>query len=102
MCHKENDNLRCHVRRYHTKLDDMCHREIDDHHDHCKRCHTSMEMTPSSASGYVWSREVPSAITKVRGVLLAQLAASAVNNDIKIVVEIPCEGFGQGSVLGLR
>jgi hypothetical protein len=42
------------------------------------------------------------AMTKVQGVLLAQLTASAVNNDIEIVVESPCEGIGQASVLRMR
>jgi len=41
-------------------------------------------------------------MTKVQGVLLAQLTASAVNNDIKIVIESPCEGVGQASVLSMR
>jgi hypothetical protein len=42
------------------------------------------------------------ATTKVQGVLLAQSAAYAVNNDIEIIIEVPCEGVGRASVLGMR
>jgi hypothetical protein len=34
------------------------------------------------------------ATTKVQGVFLAQLTAYAVNDNIEIVVEVPCEGIG--------
>jgi len=39
---------------------------------------------------------------KVQGILLTQSTASAMNNDIEIVVESPCEGVGWASVLGTR
>jgi hypothetical protein len=42
------------------------------------------------------------ATTKVQGVILAQLAAYAVNDNVKFIVEMPCEGIGQAGVLGTR
>jgi hypothetical protein len=38
---------------------------------------------------------------KVQGVLLAQLAAYAVNDDMEIIVKIPGEGISRASVLAV-
>jgi hypothetical protein len=40
--------------------------------------------------------------TKVQGVLLAQLAAYVVNDDMEIIVKMPGEGISRASVLGLQ
>jgi len=37
---------------------------------------------------------------EVQGVLLAQLTAYAVDDDVEIVVEMPGDGIGRASVLG--
>ena len=57
LCHKENNDLRCQVRRYHNEVDNMCWQEYEDRHDsynYRKQCHTSTEVTLSSSGGYVW------------------------------------------------
>jgi hypothetical protein len=60
---QENDDLRCQVRRYRDKVDDMRHREYDERHDHYERHdsydrrkwrRTSTEVTPLSSGGYAW------------------------------------------------
>jgi hypothetical protein len=40
------------------------------------------------------------AAAEVQGVLLAQLTAYAVNDDVEIVVEMPGDGIGRASVHG--
>jgi len=57
LCCRENNDLRCQVRRYRDEVDDMRRREYVERHDSYdrrKRHRTSTEVTPSSSGGYVW------------------------------------------------
>jgi hypothetical protein len=41
------------------------------------------------------------ATAEVQGVFLARLTAYAVNDDVEIIVEVPSDGVGRASVLGM-
>jgi hypothetical protein len=41
------------------------------------------------------------AAAEVQGILLARLTAYTVNDDVEIVVEMPGDGIGRASVLGM-
>jgi hypothetical protein len=48
-----------------------------------------------------WDVLLNHAAAEVQGVLLAQLTAYAVNDDVEIIVEMPGDGIGWASVLGM-